>query len=183
MSMAKIQMTTLDLAKVSGRCGRLKCCLRYEHEGYSTLDKKLPKIGKRVVTKEGTGRIVDRQVLAQMIRIQTDEGQYVTVMADDVIGPDLPPQRGAKPAPTGQGTPGERKGPPAAEATSTKTGNARATSSSADNVEQAESGDKDEVAPNQSRRSRRGRRSKRRRPRRSDGGKGSQGSTGPAAGA
>ena len=183
MSMAKIQMTTLDLAKVSGRCGRLKCCLRYEHESYSTLDKKLPKIGKRVVTKEGTGRIVDRQVLAQMIRIQTDEGQYVTVMADDVMGPDLPPPRGAKPAPIGQGVPGERKGPPAAEAPPAKTGDARATSSSADNVEQAGSGDKDEVAPKQSRGSRRGRRGRRRRPRRSDGGKGSQGSTGPAAGA
>ena len=43
MRMAKLQKATLDPTQVSGRCGRLKCCLRYEHVGYEELDKKLPR--------------------------------------------------------------------------------------------------------------------------------------------
>jgi cell fate regulator YaaT (PSP1 superfamily) len=180
MSMAKVQMTTLDLAKVSGRCGRLKCCLRYEHEGYSTLDKKLPKIGKRVVTKDGTGRIVDRQVLAQMIRIQTDDGKFVTVFADDIIGPDRPApvQQGTRPEPTGQAPPAERQPPSATQAAPAQTDTASASPTRADNGQPAQASDKGESPPKRSRRSRRGRRGRRRRPRGSGGGQGSQGPAG-----
>ena len=50
MRMAKLQKSTLDPAKVSGRCGRLRCCLRYEHEGYLQLQARLPARGTRVRT-------------------------------------------------------------------------------------------------------------------------------------
>src|SRR6202022_343644 len=53
MRMAKIQKTTLDPSKISGRCGRLKCCLRYEFEGYQELEQALPAVGVRVVTAKG----------------------------------------------------------------------------------------------------------------------------------
>ena len=53
MRMAKIQKTTLDPSKISGRCGRLKCCLRYEFDTYQALEQDLPAVGSRVVTREG----------------------------------------------------------------------------------------------------------------------------------
>ncbi len=43
MKMAKLQKATLDPAKISGRCGRLKCCLRYEYDTYAQLQKQLPR--------------------------------------------------------------------------------------------------------------------------------------------
>ncbi|MFO0526990.1 MAG: stage 0 sporulation family protein, partial [Planctomycetota bacterium] len=53
MKMAKLQKATLDPTKISGRCGRLKCCLRYEFETYEELQKLLPPVGVQVVTKQG----------------------------------------------------------------------------------------------------------------------------------
>ncbi|MEM8834209.1 MAG: regulatory iron-sulfur-containing complex subunit RicT [Planctomycetota bacterium] len=69
---AKQQKATLDPLKISGRCGRLMCCLRYEDETYNTLIKKLPKIRKRVGTPEGPGKVVDRQVLTQLVLVQIE---------------------------------------------------------------------------------------------------------------
>ena len=51
MRMAKLQKATLDPNKISGRCGRLKCCLRYEYETYQEMQKELPPIGSQVVTR------------------------------------------------------------------------------------------------------------------------------------
>ncbi len=77
MRMAKLQKATLDPSKVSGRCGRLRCCLRYEHEGYEELIAKLPRAGTRVRTERGIGTIKDRQVLTQLLIIEYDEGGTV----------------------------------------------------------------------------------------------------------
>ena len=55
MRMAKLQKATLDPTKISGRCGRLKCCLRYEFDTYEDMLKILPPIGSMVETPEGTG--------------------------------------------------------------------------------------------------------------------------------
>src|ERR1051326_3599133 len=52
MKMAKLQKTTLDPSKSSGRCGRLKCCLRYEFDAYRALERELPPVGSRVVTSK-----------------------------------------------------------------------------------------------------------------------------------
>ena len=51
MKMAKLQKATLDPTKISGRCGRLKCCLRYEYDTYEQLQKELPPIGAEIVTQ------------------------------------------------------------------------------------------------------------------------------------
>ena len=53
MKMAKLQKATLDPTKISGRCGRLKCCLRYEYDTYEELQKDLPPIGSEIVTATG----------------------------------------------------------------------------------------------------------------------------------
>src|SRR5205814_6846755 len=55
MKMAKIQKSTLDPAKISGRCGRLKCCLRYEYDTYRDLEDQLPAVGSTVVSTQGRG--------------------------------------------------------------------------------------------------------------------------------
>lgn len=98
MRMAKLQKATLDPTQVSGRCGRLKCCLRYEHLGYEELDKQLPRVGLRVRTSHGDGVIVNRQVLTQLLQIKSDAGDVITVVAEDVleVGPKAP--RPARPA-------------------------------------------------------------------------------------
>ena len=53
MKMAKLQKATLDPSKISGRCGRLKCCLRYEYDTYEEHRKEMPPVGATVITKQG----------------------------------------------------------------------------------------------------------------------------------
>ena len=58
MRMAKLQKATLDPSKISGRCGRLKCCLRYEYDTYQQLQKDLPPVGSEIITGEGRARVL-----------------------------------------------------------------------------------------------------------------------------
>jgi cell fate regulator YaaT (PSP1 superfamily) len=101
MRMAKLQKATLDPTQVSGRCGRLKCCLRYEHVGYEELDKKLPRTGIRIRTNHGEGVIVNRQVLTQLVQIRTDDDTLVTVVAEDITAVGV--ERSAPPPSTDDG--------------------------------------------------------------------------------
>ncbi len=72
MRSAKVQKATLDPLKISGRCGRLMCCLRYEDETYESLRKRLPKRKKRVGTPDGDGIVVDSQILTQLVLVELD---------------------------------------------------------------------------------------------------------------
>ena len=100
MRMAKLQKATLDPSKVSGRCGRLKCCLRYEHDTYEELDRRLPRVGQRINSTEGAGVVVERQVLAQLLRIQSDESKQVVVSIETLLPlGETPPA--SEPPPTG----------------------------------------------------------------------------------
>ena len=89
MRMAKVQKATLDPSQVSGRCGRLKCCLRYEHAAYEELDKQLPRIGVRIRTNHGEGVVTNRQILTQLIQIRADNDTLVTVAMEDVTAIDV----------------------------------------------------------------------------------------------
>lgn len=91
MAMAKLQKTTLDLAKVSGRCGRLKCCLRYEHETYEALNKKLPRNNSWIRTANLMGKVIDRQVLMQLVRIKTEDDRIEVVPVEEIVETGLPP--------------------------------------------------------------------------------------------
>ena len=73
MKMAKLQKATLDPTKISGRCGRLKCCLRYEYETYEHIQTELPSIGARVLTPEGRGRVVGHEILAEQVLVETED--------------------------------------------------------------------------------------------------------------
>ncbi len=84
MRMAKLQKATLDPSKISGHCGRLKCCLRYEDETYRELKAKLPKKNTRVKTTFGEGTVTDTQILTQLVVIQRDDGPQVALPLDEV---------------------------------------------------------------------------------------------------
>ncbi len=82
MRMAKMQKATLDPAKISGYCGRLKCCLRYEDQTYNELKKKLPKKGIKVRTEQGQGKVVDTQILTQLVMVEYENGDREAVGVD-----------------------------------------------------------------------------------------------------
>lgn len=75
MRSAKVQKATLDPTKISGRCGRLMCCLRYEDQTYEDLRKRLPHRQSRVLTVDGVGTVIDSQILTQLILVVLDSGE------------------------------------------------------------------------------------------------------------
>jgi len=85
MRMAKLQKSTLDPTKISGRCGRLKCCLRFEQDVYEEFHKQLPAVGSRILTRSGQGRVLAQEVLARKILVEFEDGRRVPVAADDVL--------------------------------------------------------------------------------------------------
>ncbi|HUW19481.1 MAG TPA: regulatory iron-sulfur-containing complex subunit RicT [Sedimentisphaerales bacterium] len=84
MRMAKMQKATLDPAKISGYCGRLKCCLRYEDETYTELKQRLPKKNTEVKTKHGHGKVIDSQILTQLVLVEHDDGTKVAVPVEEI---------------------------------------------------------------------------------------------------
>jgi len=86
MRMAKVQKTTLDPSKISGRCGRLKCCLRYEFDTYLALENALPNVGSKVVTRRGQGRVIALEVLAQRLVVEFDDHRRLLVAPEEIMG-------------------------------------------------------------------------------------------------
>ena len=85
IKMAKEQDLSLTPSTISGICGRLKCCLKYEHEGYLELERTMPRRGDCCECKEGRGRIIDRNLLAQRVVVQLDDsGRTVSCSKDEV---------------------------------------------------------------------------------------------------
>jgi cell fate regulator YaaT (PSP1 superfamily) len=82
--MAKDQGMVLNPSKLAGQCGRLKCCLVYEHHTYKEMGKGLPKVGKRVQTPVGIGRVLDLDILRQRVRVLTEEGGAQTFTAEEL---------------------------------------------------------------------------------------------------
>ena len=87
MKMAKLQKATLDPAKISGRCGRLKCCLRYEYDVYEQLQKELPPIGTQVMTPGGLARVIGQEILAGQLLVETADRVRKLVDVADVSTP------------------------------------------------------------------------------------------------
>ncbi len=93
MKAAKTQKATLDTAKISGRCGRLMCCLRYEDETYEELKAKLPRRNSRVRTDAGEGWVLDGQILTQLVLVQFDDGKKAAVPMEQITEFNLPRPR------------------------------------------------------------------------------------------
>jgi cell fate regulator YaaT (PSP1 superfamily) len=85
MRMAKLQKSTLDPSKISGRCGRLKCCLRFEQDVYEEFQRELPPVGTRVVTPKGQGRVLAQEVLARKVLIEFEDGRRLPVAAAEIL--------------------------------------------------------------------------------------------------
>ncbi len=84
MRMAKMQKATLDPSKISGYCGRLKCCLRYEDETYCELKRRLPRKGTIVKTPHGEGKVVDGQILTQLVIVEQSNGERMAVGLEEL---------------------------------------------------------------------------------------------------
>ncbi len=95
--MAKDQNLALNHDKLSGVCGRLRCCLRYEQENYQEARRGMPKLGKRVITPAGEGRVKDLNILRRIVGVQLADGGYSEFDADSVSRPPQPNQRRAPP--------------------------------------------------------------------------------------
>lgn len=96
--MAKDQGLPLNPQKVSGMCGRLMCCLKYEDDMYSEMKRDLPRFGAAVRGEKGEGRVTDRNVLKQTVTVVLADGARVemavggfSVVAsgDDVAGNEV----------------------------------------------------------------------------------------------
>ena len=85
MKMAKVQKATLDPTKISGRCGRLKCCLRYEYDIYEDLQRDLPPIGSDIVTKNGRARVLAQEILSQQLMVAMEDNRRILIPASDVV--------------------------------------------------------------------------------------------------
>lgn len=70
IKMAKEQGLSLSPVKISGTCGRLMCCLKYEQEAYSDLLKRTPKVGAIVNTPEGRGLVVENNLIAGTLKVK-----------------------------------------------------------------------------------------------------------------
>jgi cell fate regulator YaaT (PSP1 superfamily) len=96
VKMAKEQSLSLNPTKLSGTCGRLMCCLKYESEAYVDLLKTTPKVGAYVKTAEGKGTVTDVNLLTGMLKVRPDKSDNliavnkkdVEVIKDSVIRVD-----------------------------------------------------------------------------------------------
>ena len=85
MKMAKLQKASLDPTKISGRCGRLKCCLRYEFDTYQDIQRELPKVGAQIVTREGKARVIAQQIIAEQLLVETEDHRRMLIEASEVL--------------------------------------------------------------------------------------------------
>ncbi|MDP6546019.1 MAG: regulatory iron-sulfur-containing complex subunit RicT, partial [Phycisphaerae bacterium] len=105
MRMAKTQKATLDPSKISGRCGRLMCCLRYEDQCYRDLKKCLPHKNIWVKTRDQIGRVTGTQILTQLVQVQLPDGSRGLFANEDIIERNVdppPPPPAHTPRPTRQ---------------------------------------------------------------------------------
>lgn len=72
IKMAKEQGLSLNPTKISGTCGRLMCCLKFEHEAYEDLLKNTPKVGAYVKTDDGNGTVIDVSLLTGKLKVKLD---------------------------------------------------------------------------------------------------------------
>jgi cell fate regulator YaaT (PSP1 superfamily) len=84
LGVAKDQRLSLNPSQISGACGRLMCCLRYEHEFYVQSRKRFPKEGRAVRTKRGEEKVVANDIFRERVMLRTEEGELRTVSLEDL---------------------------------------------------------------------------------------------------
>lgn len=88
IKMAKEQSLSLNPSKISGLCGRLMCCLKYEQDNYEELIKSLPNIGALVNTEKGRGTVVETYTLLERVKVRVkledDSEDYLYFQVEDI---------------------------------------------------------------------------------------------------
>jgi cell fate regulator YaaT (PSP1 superfamily) len=80
VEMAKVQQLTLNIPKLSGICNRLKCCLAYEYEFYKDCVSKFPKIGSKIKTDDGEGKIISIDCIKQLVNVELKKDENTSVI-------------------------------------------------------------------------------------------------------
>ncbi|MCL2670749.1 MAG: hypothetical protein FWF10_01780 [Clostridiales bacterium] len=125
IKMAKEQGLALSPTKISGLCGRLMCCLQYEQSTYEETRKKMPKIGKAVVTADGEGTVVENNAVTEKtrVRVALPDGTYdlrsyhythIAAAGERVPAAAFAPRENTAPA-MGQAPRREESAPPSAQ--------------------------------------------------------------------
>ncbi len=99
IKMAKEQNLSLNPTKISGMCGRLMCCLTYEHKYYEQIKKGLPKVGRKVRTKDGEVRVIRQNVLKETLTVILKSGDEIEIKAQDILSyvpQENPPKKKSK---------------------------------------------------------------------------------------
>lgn len=100
IKMAKEQGLSLNPTKISGSCGRLMCCLKYEQDVYEELCKLTPRVGATVMTPEGKGVVTESAVLTGKIKVRLEEAPDVPAV--EMSREDVQVVRGGKPGAGGE---------------------------------------------------------------------------------
>ncbi len=85
IKMAKTQGLSLNPAKISGVCGRLMCCLTFEEGVYNSIKSSLPKIGSKVETSDGVGKVIRQNVLKEKLTIRLEDNTEIEKHNSDII--------------------------------------------------------------------------------------------------
>lgn len=85
MKMAKQQRLSLNSSKITGACGRLKCCLAYEYPIYCDLVRRLPKIGQPVDTPRGPGIVQEQDILSEVVTVRLETGERLRVTLEEIM--------------------------------------------------------------------------------------------------
>ncbi|MBR3690661.1 MAG: stage 0 sporulation family protein [Eggerthellaceae bacterium] len=91
--MAKEQDLSLNPQKISGLCGRLMCCLRYEYEAYKDFKSRAPKLNAQINTPDGLGKVVELDVPREIVSVKVGEEKPVKIPLEDFDQPE----EGARP--------------------------------------------------------------------------------------
>ncbi len=95
IKMAKEQNLSLNPGKISGACGRLMCCLQYEYDVYREYKQGMPKLGKKVDTPKGRGKVIRQNVMDRTITVLLESGEEVEISYGPLpeVTSSLPPCR------------------------------------------------------------------------------------------
>ena len=94
IKMAKEQNLSLNPTKISGVCGRLMCCLKYEQDHYEQTRKRMPRIGREVSTPDGTGTVTELNIVKETVRVRIVNGDSSEIKEYPLESISRPPENG-----------------------------------------------------------------------------------------
>jgi cell fate regulator YaaT (PSP1 superfamily) len=83
LGVAKDQRLSLNPSQISGACGRLMCCLRYEHEFYVQSRKRFPKEGRLVRTRKGEEKVISNDIFRERVTLRGEDGEFRTILLSE----------------------------------------------------------------------------------------------------